>query len=541
MVKSFDARSPVANLSATGRSPSVELFIDRARALQPEFSVADGLLPVVAHICRRLDGIPLAIELAAGRASLLSIEDIAARLDDQLRLLRQVRSQRDRRHRSLEVVVRWSVEQLSPDARQVFDRLSVMAGSFGLAGVEALLVGCGLEAVDALEAVDELHGASLIMVEPGGSRFRMLEPIRQFAAAELVERGLEPTTRRAHAQWVTGLASDAHRRRDASRAEARRRLDAEADQVLAALTWIADSGQADLAGGLAYPVGWWFLTRDARTGERGLRRLLDIVDPDTDPLGWAEVVFGLGMTTAANPNSDLTERSIEALRIFDEHDHPDRGLIRLAALFAQAGGTDLELPRRLLAEAERMVSSDDRFARALVDMATMIIHSISLGLRPSDGDGPEAVERGRRAMVVFREFGEMWALGTALGEMGRLHQRLGDLEAAEACYLEALDLFDGDDHHGSHYVLTELARLAADRGQHDRAERLNAEAMRITELDGDDACLALTLAGMAYAAEARGDTDEAAERYRRAIALTWDSIFDMGRAEWEEALARLTG
>jgi predicted ATPase/class 3 adenylate cyclase len=527
------------DLAATGRAPSVELFIDRARAGQPDFRLADGLLPVVAHICRRLDGIPLAIELAAGRAALLSVDDIAARLDDQLRLLRQVRSQREQRHRSLEAVVQWSVDQLSPEGREVFDRASAMAGSFGLDGLEALLEGCGVGSVDALEALDELNGASLLSVEPGGSRFRMLEPIRQFAAAELAERGLEVETRRAHAEWVTALVADAHGRRDRSRRAARARVDAEADQVLAALTWVADAGQADLAGGLAYPTGFWFLTGDARLGERLLRRLVDTVDRDADPLGWANAVLGLGVATATHPRSEVGRQSLDAIAIFDEHRHPERGLARLAAAFAQTGGSDLELPLRLLGEAERLTSSDDRFAHALIDLAITALTSVVVVVDPDAVDPAEPIERGRRAIAVFQELDETWALGTALAEQGRLHQRLGDLEAAERCYLESIDLLERDDAHSIHYVLTELGRMASDRGHHERADRYHREAMRVAELDGNDGCLALSLAGQAYSAEARGAIDGAIDLYRLALELVEDTILEAGWTEWREALERL--
>lgn len=529
------------DLQATGRSPAVELFIDRARTLQPQFSVADGLLPVVAHICRRLDGIPLAIELAAGRATLLSIDDIAARLDDQLRLLRQTHSQRQRRHRSLEVVVRWSVDQLSPEARETFDRLSVMAGSFGLAGVEELLARCGQVDIDGLEAIDELRHASLIMVEPGGSRFRMLEPIRQFAAAELAQRQLEAETRQAHVTWITALAADSHARRDPSRAEAHALLDAESDQVLAALSWLADAAQPDpvMIGALAYPVGWWFLTRDSRAGERILGRLTDRVDQTQHPLAWAQVILGLGMATAAHPESPVTGHSLDAVAIFDHHNHPDRGLVRLAAIFAQTDGNDLGRPARLLDEADRLVPSDDRFGRALIDLTMTILRSVAAAGQAGLDDATEAVARGQRAIATFRELGETWALGSTLGELGRLHQRLGQLEEAEACYLQSLELFDGDDNHASHYVLTELARLAADRGQHEQARRLNAEAMRVAELHMTDGCMALTLAGMAYAADARGDTSEAVELYRQAVDLVPETMLELGRSDWVDALARL--
>lgn len=527
------------DLAATGRSPSVELFVERARVGRPDFQLADGLLPVVAHICRRLDGIPLAIELAAGRASLLSVDDIAARLDDQLRLLRQVRSQRERRHQSLEAVVGWSVDQLSPGTREVFGRLSVMAGSFGLDGLESVLGHSGLGHIDALEAIDELNGASLVAVEEGGSRFRMLEPIRQFAAAELAERGLEVETRRAHARWLIDLAGDAHARRDGTRRAARARLDAEADQVVAAMTWVADSGQADLAGPLAYPTGWWFLTGDARLGERVLGRLVTVVDREANPLGWAEVILGLGIATATHPRSEVGQHSIDAIEIFDRLDHPERGLARLAVIFAQTGGSDVELPLELLAEADRLTSLDDRFACAVIDLATMAIQSVVHVLEPDRVDPATSIERGKRAVAVFRELEEAFALGTGLAELGRLYQRLGDLGSAEQCYVESLDLFERDDNHSIHYVLTELGRMASDQGHHERAGRYHREALRVAVIDGSEGCLALSLAGQAYSADLMGETEDAIRLYREALGLVQDSILEVGWTEWRDALEQL--
>ena len=527
------------DLTTTGRSPAVELFLARARVGRPEFRLPDGLLPVVAHICRRLDGIPLAIELAAGRSSLLSVDDIAARLDDQLRLLRQVRSQRERRHRSLEAVVRWSVDQLSPDARELFERASVMAGSFDLDGIESVLGHARTPPIDTLDAIEELDAASLITVETGGSRFRMLEPIRQFAAAELAARDQDLATRRAHAIWVTELAAASHEQRGRDRSRLLARLETERDQVLAALNWVADTGQSDLAGELAYPIGWWFLTTDARLGERILRRLLATVDADDDPLGWAQAVLGLGIATAAHPRSEVAANSLIAVEIFDRNDHPDRALARLAALFAQTAGNDFEVPLRLLAEADDLTDADDDFANALVDLSTVALRSLLVEFDPDLVDGPDLIGRGRRAIATFQELGETWALGTALAEQGRLLQRLGDDEAAEAFYVESLELFHGYDAHSCHYVLTELGRMASARGGHEQAAAYHAEALRIAELDGNDGCLALTMAGMAASAEARDDIDEAIRLYRQALDLMSDSIIELGRAEWQQALARL--
>ncbi len=541
------------DLSTTGRSPSVKLFIERARSIRPDFEIPSGLLPVVAHICRRLDGIPLAIELAAGRASLLSIDDIAARLDDQLRLLRQIRSNRDRRHRSLEAVVGWSVDQLSPAARELFDRLSVMAGGFGLDGVEAILTHCDLDPLDSLEVLEELTGASLVAVEPGGSRFRMLEPIRQFAAAELSERGLEQQTRRAHATWLIDLVGDLHRRRDGSRAAATGRVDAEADQLRAAITWVADSGHRELAPDIAFLSAWWFLTHDPKSGERLLNRLLPIVDRAADPLGWAKVTLAIGIATAAGPDSLVAETSQQALDIFDEVDHPDRALARVAAAFSLTALDDPERPLALLEEAAELVSPDDRWAMALVEMTHMTMRSLALQLEAAGGGtdlaegatpDPEIeaiIDQGLAAAAVFRELDEPWALGVGLGELGRLYQTLGRFDDAEACYLESIDLFGDADYHGSHYLYTELGRLASTRGDHELARRYHRESIRIAEGDGNRGCMAEALAGMGHAAEAVQELEVALDLYRQAVSLGEQrSLIEHGHDEWQAAVERLT-
>jgi predicted ATPase/class 3 adenylate cyclase len=528
------------DLGTTGRSPSVQLFVERAKASRPDIEIQSGLLPVVAHICRRLDGLPLAIELAAGRASVLSIDDIAARLDDQLRLLRQVRTQRDRRHQSLEVVVGWSAEQLSQDAAEIFQRLSVMAGSFGIDGVERVLRWCGLNDLDALEAIDELHEASLLTVEPGGSRFRMLEPIRQVAAAQLQARDLERETRWAHARWMIDLATDAHNRRDVSRIEAMDRLDAEADQLVAATVWIGETGEAELAPQIAFAASWWFLTRDARLGERVLRRLVDIVDADSDPVGWALTILGLGIATAAHPQSEVEESSLEAVAILDDAEHPDRGLARLAAAFAQIGGQNTEVPLQLLEEADRLISSDDLWARAVVDMAAMAMQSLVLLSNKGDIDPEPIIARGQRAIAVLRQVGEKWALGVALGELGRLLQTLERLEEAEACYEESLQLFSGSDYHGSHYVLSELGRMATSKGQHAKAARYHDQSLQLASLDGNAGCMAMSLAGLGHAAEAREELNEALEYYERASSMSKEaSLIEHGHDDWRLAIERI--
>ncbi len=533
-----------ADLSATGQSPSVQLFLARARAARHDVAVPPGLLPVVAHICRRLDGIPLAIELAAGRASLLSVEDIAARVDDQLRLLRQVRSSRERRHRSLEAVVGWSVDQLSAPARQLFARLAVMAGEFDLAGAEALVERCGLASIDVLEGLDELHDASLLAVSGAGgagtAKFRMLEPIRQLAEAELTAAGLATETRRAHTRWLIELVTDAHARRDDSRPAAFAAVDRYASQLRAALSWIIDAAELDLAEEIALGAAWWFLLNDARAGRDLMTTLLGLADREREPRRWAVLVLARAMAKVDHADRSIAEPVLHAVEVLDAHSHPDADLARVVAAFTQLAGSDLSVPHRLLQEADALTEGGGTWSRAVVDMSTMILDGVRYALDPSAADPALALARGHRAAEAFRAMGETWALGVTISELGRLHQQLGDVEGAEACYLEAVELFDGGDHHGTHFLYSCLGRLATGRGDHEQALVYHRQALAIAEVDANPGCIAVTQAGLAHAAEARGDLHEARDRYHLALTLTDElSIFEYGQGEWRQALARL--
>ena len=527
------------DLVATGATPAVRLFVDRVRSANPTAELTAGRLPAVAHICRRLDGIPLAIELAAGRASMLSVEDIAGRLDDQLRLLRQRSSARDRRHRSLEAVVGWSLDLLSRSARELFDRLSVMAGSFGLDAVEALVDRCELDWVDPLEDLGELVDACLVVVEVGGSRYRMLEPLRQVAAAELDDRGLTLATRRAHARWVLDRLTVASELRDERRAVEQAAIGAEADQLRAAVAFVGDEDQIDLIPDLAYASAFWFLSFDARAGQRLLTRLTPLVSRDHDPLAWAKTILAEAVVTVSHPRHDLAGPAREALAVFDDHDHPDRGLIRVVVAFCQGDETGPELPTRLLEEADRLVSSDDRYASAIVDMGFMVLASLLRQL----GVGVDldlAVTRGDRAIAEFRVLGEKWALGVALGEIGRIHSAVGHHELAEERFLESIELFEVVDYHGTHYVFTELGTMASARGDHDRALAFHTQALAAAESYGHQGCVATALAGLAQAAEARSDLDEAVDYYRQALDAMADvRPVDFGWQQWRDELARL--
>ncbi len=523
---------------------AVQLFCDRVKAVQPNLEIDDAQRAVAAAICDRLDGIPLAIELAAGRATVLSIDDIAARLDDQLRLLRQPLSTGEPRHESLEAVVTWSVDLLSPTGPP-----AVRApGRHGRrrsrsTGAEAVAANCGLEPDTVLDGLDELVRASLLVAEGRGGRLRMLEPIRQAALARLSEQGLEGQTRRAHARWSADLLADAHSRRDHTRGEAMGRTRDRPSERRRGLAGRDRRRDRARITDLALPAGWWYLSHDVRQGGRLLGRLLARLDRDRhDELAWALTVMGLAVATATDPRSEVAAPSLDAITILDRHGHPDAGVCRVAAALAQTEFSDIEVPVRLLAEAERLVSSDDQWATAVVDLVVMAVESLLHNLGRGTIDTDSLLAKGERAAAVFAAMEEQWALGVTLTELGRVYQRLGDIEEAEARFLQGLEqLSDEHDYHGRHYVFTELGRLASARGEHERAVELHDRAEEIAAGDGNPGCMAMVLAGKADAAEARGDRVAAIEHYTRALDLMdLESLIETGADEWRRALDRLT-
>ena len=193
-----------ADAEALARAPAVRLFLARSALARPGAGAAP--VAVVARICRALDGLPLAIELAAARAGVLSAEEIEAHLADRFRFLAYPRPVADPRHQALEAAIAWSYELLAEAERRGFRALSVFAGGFGLAAAAAVC--CGGDQAAALDLVDLLAGKSLVVAEPaaGGTRYRLLETIRQYAAGRLAEAGEAGQARDRHAEVFLALA-----------------------------------------------------------------------------------------------------------------------------------------------------------------------------------------------------------------------------------------------------------------------------------------------------------------------------------------------
>jgi len=241
---------------------AVRLFTDRAVASAPQFAVTRNNAPGVAQVCHRLDGIPLAIELAAARVKVLTVEQIAARLDDRFRLLTGGSRTAVLRQQTLRAMMDWSFDLLSEAERVLFRRLSVFAGGWSLEAAEAVCSGNGVDASDILDLLTQLVDKSLVITETRGgeARYRLLETVRQYSQDRLVEAKEAADIRRLHRDWYLDLAEeDKPRRLGLEKAPWLERLETEHDNLRAALEWSLGSGdpQAGLRLAVAAFRLWW--------------------------------------------------------------------------------------------------------------------------------------------------------------------------------------------------------------------------------------------------------------------------------------------
>ena len=344
--------------SAVGAADAARLFELRARQVQPAFRLTGDNASAVAEICRRLDGIPLAIELAAARTRVLSPEQIAEGLSDRFRLLTGGPRDALPRQRRLEASVAWSYELLDAAHRLVLARLSVFAGGFGLEAAEAVAAGEGIDETSVLDLVAALAERSLVQVSErdGEARYRLLETIRLYAQQRLAERDDPARVRDRHLDFFVGLAGRARAGLAGPEPEPwLRRLAAELDDLRAAMDWAVESGRPLAVFDIAEPTFAFWMVRGLYVEMR--RRLSAAADaPATDDAGRAR-----GLTTA----------SILALM---GGDHPGG--------YAYADGA---------AALARELGDDATLARALTFRAWCALHAGAVGSAAIEADVDEAV------------------------------------------------------------------------------------------------------------------------------------------------------
>jgi predicted ATPase/class 3 adenylate cyclase len=276
-----------AAVETLAQTEAVRLFIERAADVKADFRISEGNKGAVVRLCRRLDGIPLAIELAAARVRSLTPAELAERLDARFRLLAGGPRTAVERHQTLRRAIDWSYDLLSEPERWALDRVAVFAAGFGVAAAEQVITSEGLEPADVVDVLAHLVDKSLLVAEDQGgmTRYRLLETIRQYAQDRLEVDGDADRVRSRHAELYAGFAAEAGQGlRGPDEAVWTRRVEVELDNLRAALAWSLAAGDVDLALGLVAPFGTVHSTRAGYAASPWVEAVLALTDASAHPL-----------------------------------------------------------------------------------------------------------------------------------------------------------------------------------------------------------------------------------------------------------------
>ena len=492
---------------------ALRLLVDRAVAVAPGFALTDGNCLAVGEICRRLDGLPLAIELAAVRLASMTAEDLRERLDDRLRLLAAAEGTRPGRSQTLRATVDWSHELLSEEERILWRRLSVFAGGFGLDAAEDVCAGAGLERERIVDLVGSLVAKSILTMAHGGrrGRYRLLETLRLYGAQRLVEAGEEIELARRHAAWCAELISGGALPwwGAPEQGEMFDVLDVEWANLEAALDFCAGSA-TDAEAGLRMAADLWlyWLTRALyRIGGRHLETFLELAPAASATRAMA--LWALGFLSQSMGDFATSLARFEDARRVSEQTGGDRelgyALVGLGLAHLRLGNA--ELAGDLAAQSrQRMLLVDDPVGLALC----LYFHATAAATAGRLADAQRLAKDGLEASD---RAGDRWVRGILTGLLGTVECLLGDARAAKETLKEAVRIQDLTGHRwGMLTSLEGLAWVAASGGQLERASLLLGASAALREELGSSLLPYAQAHHDACEAAVRAELDEA--RYR---------------------------
>lgn len=553
--------------AALERSSAVQLFAQRAGAVVPGFAVDAGNAAPVADICRRLDGLPLALELAAGRVRAYGVHQLADRLGDRFRLLTAGARDAPARHETLRAVIDWSWELLSVPEQATLRRLAVHVDGWTLAAAEAVAAddastACGVVAGDVPDLLARLVDRSLVVAEhrSAGTRYRLLETIQAYALERLDEAGETHATRWRHARCYLALAEQANTElRGHDQQRWLERLDAESANLTAALEWLGRQGDPAAALRLAGALGWyWFLRGRHRTGYRSFaaalattgdqptaeraaamvwlavmgaterigtdparpgREALDLYAALDDPVGLARAQWLLGLVAAQYGDAPVPWQADDAVATFRRLDD---GWHLAVALTVRAWDalrrSELASARRDARESRaRFDELGDRWGQARTAELLGVLAEIA-------GDYAEADRRYREGLELAETLGLWPSAADLLSRLGRLAILAGDYATADDYHERALRLArDQSSAYGVTFAQTGLGISARRQGLLDEAERYLRAALEVHRVERYWLGTAFLLAELGFVAEHRGDADAARSLHLEGLAAARES------------------
>ena len=517
-----DSRS-MPSLQVLLQCPAVALFVQRAVAAKPDFELNRETGPAVAEICARLDGLPLAIELAAARVKVLSPSSMRTRLASRLQLLTGGARDLPQRQQTLRAAIDWSYDLLDVAEQKLFRRLSVFVGGCTLEGAEAV---CNtkddldLDLLDAMASMVDKSLAQQVEQAKGESRFAMLETIREYALEKLEASGEETLTKRAHAAYCLVLAEEeATEQIGAERSEWLERFASEHDNFRAALEWLTETGDAEWGLRLGTALfRYWEIREYLAEGRDRLGRLLKLAGAATPTKLRMRALFAAGVLAGEqgdyasaealiNESQDIAHElgdktgiavSLNALAVFAR----DRGDVATAQVLFEASlglwrelGDEKAVARALsnLANVLKLHGDYDR-ARALYEECLAIFQGLgdrtgvawSLNYQGDvardQGDSAAAQALYEQGLVIFRELGDRWGIAGTLADLGSLAREQRNYPRGHSLYRESIKIFQGLEHkRGIARLLECFACSAAAQLQAERSLRLAGAAAALRQ------------------------------------------------------------
>jgi len=493
-------RSSADALEHLAENEAVALFVDRVRWVQPGFVLTDENAPAVIQICHRLDGMPLAMELAAARVSVLAPNQLAARLDDTLRLLSGGIRNAPSRQQTLRATLDWSYDLLDTGERALLRRLAVFVGSWPLESAETICAGpvIGVVAkddnsivgIDVLTVFAHLVDKSLVQVEEDmgeGSglpsvRYRLLETVRQYASEQLAASGESTWMRERHAAFYLALAEEAEPELTGpDQAIWLGRLAREHDNLRVALVWLIEHGDVVRAARLCAALWrFWDIRGHLVEGERWLADVLVRGHADGIPSHLrARLLQGDGILAWNRGNLRRSEHSSrEALTLFQE-----------------------------CGDRRRTAST---------------LHNLGI-VAELQGEYEEATHRYEASLRLREEIGDSLGAATTMHNLGNLAREQGDLDRASALYHRSLALHrEIGNKRGTALALTSLAVVALDEGRYTVSAMLSSESLELYQTLGDKTLRGIALNNLGYAVMNRGDHQRAIALQSECLLAAWD-------------------
>jgi predicted ATPase/DNA-binding SARP family transcriptional activator len=497
-------------------SPAVQLLRDRAGAVRNDLAADPRTLSTIARVCRALDGMPLAIELAAARLRTMSLDQLAHRLDDRFRLLTSGSRTALPRHKTLRAVIDWSWELLTGAERMVLRRVSVFSGGVSLEAAERVCVGDGVEQEQVLELLTALAEKSLLLSEGDGApRYRMIGAIREYAGHRLAEAGESGLARHAHLAYFTELSETAepHLRR-AGQLEWLAALEVEHDNISSAMHGAIAAGEAHGAMRLAASAGWyWWLGGHKTEGNELITAATTVPGEVADEIRAMVYAFVvLFLSSGRRDEHQAAEWIHEAYRFSQRSPHGNPLLGLIAPLERMVRAPDAFLPAW-----EALLDNEDPWVRAL---ARLQLGKMRIVLGQGGRDADAYLEG---ALAEFRAIGERWGISFALTELADRIAVRGEFAGACEYYEQAIAVVTEvgaiEDVIRMRSVQAQLYWLLGDE---DSSSAAIAEAQRCAErVTWPDALaeLALSKAELAWW---RGNTEEARKQLGIAAATLGD-------------------